>query len=108
VRLSDIKTKFFALRGNCKIVVRNHAYKAQPNRGFTNLEILNLVKFGRGQVKENGYPSAINGSFLFCPLDDQKEICELVLVIGELEVEADSSSTKEMIIVCSAYRKDRL
>jgi len=108
VGLTEIKVKFFALRrGNCKIVVKNHAYLDHPNRGFSNLEITNLVKFGLGQVKENKYPSAIEGSFLFCPQDDRKEICEIVLLIEELEIETECNPTKEMIIVCSAYRKDR-
>ena len=71
------------------------------------MEILNLVKFGRGQVKENKFPTAIEGSFLFCPQDDQNEICELVLVIDELEVTTENGHANEMIIVCSAYRKDR-
>ena len=105
--LSEIKAKFFALRGSCKIIVKNHAYLDHPKRGFTNIEILDLVKFGLGQVKENKFPTAIEGSFLFCPQDDQNEICELVLVIDEQEVETENGIVNDMIIVCSAYRKDR-
>ena len=105
--LTEIKAKFFALRINCTIVVKNHAFLDHPNRQFTNLEIINLVKFGKGLVKENNFPSAIENSFLFCTKDEQNEICELVLLIEELEIETESGPTAEIIIVCSAYRKDR-
>ncbi len=104
--LVDSRRLFFQLRGKCKILVKNHAFKDYPERGFTKQELLYLVKQGKGNFKANSESlEAIDGSFLFLPKDDQGRECKLVILIEEVTIEGKGGPRKEMIIVCSAYRE---
>ncbi len=106
--LSDSRRLFFEIRANCQVIVKNHAFTDYPERGFSKPEIVNLVRFGTGEVRGNKSPEAIDGSFLFLVKDDLKKLCKLVVLIEEVIIEDVTSSggTKsETIIICSAYRE---
>lgn len=103
--LADSRRLFFQIRSNCKILVRNHAFADYPERGFTKLELINLVKQGKGNFRDNDSPDAIAGSFLFFPKDDEDRECKLVILIEEVEIDGTGGSQKESVIVCSAYRE---
>lgn len=104
--LVEKRKRFHQIRGNCKIIIRYHAYGDHPERMFTELEIKNLVKYGSGMVTENDSPEAIAESILFFPKDDEERECKLVVLLDEIEIEDESGTIiKESIIVCSAYRE---
>lgn len=106
--LNEKRAKFYKIKGSCKIIVRPHAYKDHPKREFSELEVRNLVKFGDGPVKENDSAEAIENSFLYHPKDEEGESCKFVILLEEIEIEEEEKTTTESIIVCSAYRKDRV
>ena len=107
--LNERRAKFYAIKRTCKIIVKGHAYNDHPKREFSEIELMNLVKSGDGRVTENDSPDAIEDSFLYFPKDEDKEECKVVILLKEVEiVEKDGTTVKETIIVCSAYRKDRL
>lgn len=104
--LADSRRLFFQVRGKSRILVKNHAFKDYPNRGFTKQELINLVKHGNGRFKANSESlEAIDGSFLFLPKDDEGRECKLVILIEEVTIEGKGGPRKETIIVCSAYRE---
>ncbi len=105
--LSDKKKLFFQIRAQCEIIVKSHAFRDHPDRGFSKLELVNLVRLKTGRVAENKSPEAIEESFLFFVKDDLNRECKLVLLIEEVEIFDDETGTlrKETIIVCSAFRK---
>jgi len=78
---------FFKMRNNCSILVRAHAYKHYPERGFTAQEIINLVRNGIGRFVDNNSDMAIDGSYCFLTKDDRDNECKLVLLIEELDIE---------------------
>lgn len=87
------------------MLVKSHAFAHYPERGFNKLEIINLVKQGQGNFKDNDSAEAIPGSFLFFPRDDEDRECKLVILIEEVEVDGAGGPHKESVIVCSAYRE---
>lgn len=105
--LSDKKKLFFQIRAKCEIIVKSHAFRDYPERGFSKAELINLVRINSGRVVENKSPEAIEESFLFLVKDDLNRECKLVLLIEEVEVVDDQTSVirKDTIIVCSAFRK---
>lgn len=103
--LADSRRLFFKVRSKSRIIVKKHAFIDYPERGFTKQEILNLVKQGKGNFRENDSSEAIDGSFLFFPVDDEERECKLVVLIEEVEIEGNGGPQKETIIVCSAYRE---
>lgn len=103
--LSQAKKQFFEVRQKCQIIVRNHAFKDYPERGFSKQELIRLVKTGNGRFTENKSDVAITDSYLFFPKDEEDRECKLVLKIQEVEIEGELSSRKETVIVCSAYRE---
>lgn len=106
--LSDYRRLFFQIRSKCQIIVKSHAFLDYPKRAFTKLEIINLVRFGLGQFRENLSAEAIDGSFLFLVKDDLDRECKLVILIEEVEIEDQPRSggtKKETVIICSAYRE---
>ena len=107
--LIEKRKQFFKIRSKCRILVKSHAFLDYPERGFSKMEIVNLVKSGSGRVKENTSIEAIFESFLFIVKDDSGLECKLVILIEEVEIEQQSSggAIKEMVIVCSAYRSTR-
>ena len=107
--LNDRRRLFFQIRSKCQVIVKSHAFLDYPKRGFSKSEIINLVRFGVGQIQENKSPEAINGSFLFLAKDDLENMCKLVVLVEEVEIEDTATSSggtkNETIIVCSAYRE---
>ena len=104
--LTEKRKRFFQIRGTCKVLVRYHAFGDYPERKFTEMEIKNLVRYGSGRVSENESSEAIPESFLFFAKDDEDRECKLVVLLDEVElVDENSTITKELIIVCSAYRE---
>ncbi len=101
--LTDKKRIFFRIRKTCSIIVKRHAYLDYPERKFTQLEIINIIRNNNGQIAKNDYPSAKEGSVLFVTSDDDGNKCELVLFVEE-EMDCLTKS-KKMIIAISAYRK---
>ena len=107
--LSDRRRLFFQIRSKCQVIVKNHAFLDYPKRGFSKLEIVNLIRSGVGQLQENPSPDAIEGSFLFLVKDDLGKPCKLVVLVEEVEIEdvttRSKGTKKETVIVCSAYRE---
>ena len=103
--LTQTKKLFFEIRHNCSVIVSIHAFKDYPARGFSQQELVRLVKNGNGRFAENDSDVAIEGSYLFFPKDDEGKECKLVLLIQEVEIEGEGNSRKEAVIVCSAYRE---
>lgn len=101
--LKETRQRFFAIRKSCEIVVKKHAFQDYPKRGFSEREIIELVRKGVGAFEENRSAIAIPDSFLFKPKDERKRECKLVILLQVLEVEGEEESD-ELIIVCSAYR----
>lgn len=102
---SDSRRFFFQNRGSCEVLVQKHAFKDYPERGFSEREIVELVRRGVGEFEENKSVNAITGSFLFFPKDGQGRKCKLVIVIEVVEIEGRSG--EERVIVCSAFREIR-
>ena len=102
--LTEKRKLFFDLRKTCEILVKNHAFKDYPERGFSKAEIIHLVRKGTGNFRDNNSAEAIEGSYLFFVQDELERECKLVILIEEVEVEGESGPEKKMIIVCSAYR----
>jgi hypothetical protein len=96
VKLRELSTYFSSNRKSCKVLVSDHAWKDHRERGFTALEIVDLVKNGRGSLRLNTADSAIEGSVVLHVKDRQERKCELVLIIKEDE---------NIIRVCSAWRR---
>ncbi len=104
--LVEKRKRFYQIRGTCKIIVRYHAYADHPERNFSELELKNLVKNSMGRVTDNTSPEAIPESFLYLPKDDDERECKLVILLKEIEIEDEKgTTTKETIIVCSAWRE---
>lgn len=108
--LVDSRRRFFQMREKCKVLIRNHAFKDYPDRGFTKQELINLVRHGGGRFKLNNESlEAIEGSFLFLPKDAEGRECKLVILIGVVTIEIERKGSlrlykEEVIKVCSAYR----
>ena len=101
--LASHRQLFFEIREKCEVVVKKHAFEHYPDRGFSEREIIALVRTGRGQFTDNNSPDAIKGSYLFFPKDDLDRECKLVILIEEIYIE--NKDSKEGVIVCSAYRE---
>lgn len=107
--LSNWRKRFFEIRTKCQVIVKSHAFKDYPERGFSKPEIIDLIKYGVGRVQENKSPEAISESFLFLVKDEFERPCKLVVLLKEVEISDSSGGSggtrKETIIVCSAYRE---
>ncbi len=103
--LNDDRRLFFAIREKCEVIVRKHAFEEYPERGFSEREIINLVRKGRGNFTDNNSSQAIDGSYLFFPKDDLERKCKLVILIEEIYIENQDSKEGSHVIVCSAYRE---
>jgi len=103
--LTQARSRFFAIRKKCQVLVKNHAFKDYPQRGFSIVELVYLVRTGMGRFTDNNSDVAIKDSYLFYPKDDENRECKLVLKIEELEIHGQEGSKKETVIVCSAYRE---
>jgi len=103
--LTDDRRLFFKIRRSCEIIVKKHAYKDYPDRGFSEREIIDLVRNGTGRMEDNPSSEAINGSYLFIPNDDINRKCKLVILINLTEFEGEDSTEEVKVIVCSAYRE---
>ncbi|NRA47342.1 MAG: hypothetical protein HRU09_20520 [Oligoflexales bacterium] len=79
-------------------MVRRHCWVDHPKRAFTQAEVLRLL-LGKGHLKNNHYPSAKPGSFLWTCKDDDDESVEIAVIIEEGKIKA---------IAISAYRNDKL
>lgn len=87
------------------MIVRGHAFKDYPERGFSQREILNLIRKGEGVLTDNKSAEAIPSSYQFYPKDEMGRECKLVVLIEVIEVSGKKQEEREGIIVCSAYRK---
>jgi hypothetical protein len=96
IKLNELSSYFSSHRKSCRVLVSEHAWKDHPERAFTALEIVELVKGGRGSLRLNKANSAIEGSVVLHVRDRQDRSCEIVLIIMEDE---------NRIRVCSAWRK---
>lgn len=103
--LTQTKQLFFKIRSKCSVIVKNHAFKDYPERGFSKNELVQLVRAGNGQFTENDSDVAIENSFLFFPQDVEGRECKLVLLIEVVEIEGEGCSQTESVIICSAYRE---
>ena len=85
--------------------MKKHAFKDYPERGFSEREIISLVRYGIGPIENNSSPNAIKDSFLFFPEDDIGRECKLVILLEVIEIEDKKATENKQIIVCSAYRE---
>ena len=99
VGLTEDRRLFYDLRATCRIRVSSHAFKDYPERGFTKHEIVQLVRLGRGLVKDNVSNEAIDGSFIFETADEDGDFCRLVILPVKNNTE---------LKVCSAYREKQI
>ena len=105
MKLSEFKSLFLITRTGCEVIVKHHAFAHYPERGFSKVELILLIRKGTGRFEDNKSPEAIDNSFLFFPKDEQGRECKLVVLIEVVEIE-DENPTEgtKSIIVCSAYR----
>ena len=100
---------FFEKRATCMVFVKNHAFRDYPERGFSQPEIVLLIRNGAGTISENKSPEAINGSVLFSTKDDLGRSCKFSIEITEVEIEGHSASSggtnKVSIVVFNAFRR---
>lgn len=103
--LNEFKNLFLKTRASCDVIVKNHAFADYPERGFSKVELINLIRKATGRFEDNKSPAAIENSFLFFPKDEQGRECKMVVLIEIVEIK-DENPTEgtESIIVCSAYR----
>lgn len=106
--LADDRKLFFEIRSKCEIIVRRHAFADYPERGFSEREIVDLVRTKTGRFTINNSPDAIVGSYLFFPKDDLERECKLVVKIEVVQIENEDSKEGSQVIVCSAYRETDL
>lgn len=98
------KKLFFAIRSHCQIIIRKHAFVDYPERGFSERELVSLIRRGNGPLEENNSSVAITGSYLFFPKDDLGCECKLVILIEAIEMD-ETATEEDYVIVCSAYRE---
>lgn len=103
--LNKDKQLFFEMRKKCEVIVRKHAFKDYPGRGFSEREVIDLVRKGKGKFTDNKSPQAISGSYLFFPKDDLGRECKLVILIEKIYIENEDPEEGNQVIVCSAYRE---
>ncbi len=99
MKLSEARRLFARLRDLDAIEIRRHAWKDHPERGFSPLELVRLIK-ARGNLQDNKYPTAVTGSFLWICRDDDGRKTEMAIVF-------ERNESGEMIMVIHAYRKVR-
>lgn len=63
--LKDDRRLIFEVRSSCEIIVKKHAFEDYPERGFSEREIIDLVRNGTGRMVNNNSPDAISGSYFF-------------------------------------------
>lgn len=80
-----------------RISVRPHAWKDYPGRGFSPLELIRLLG-GRGVLKDNHYPSAQPGSFLWVCKDDDSRKTEIAIVF-------EQERSGQIIVIIHAFRE---
>lgn len=103
--LSESKSLFLKIRASCQVIVKHHAFAHYPERGFSKIELIHLIRKGNGRFEDNKSPEAIKNSFLFFPKDEQGNECKLVILIEVVEIEDENPTDgTKSIIVCSAYR----
>lgn len=102
MKLTDARKLFIDLRKLNQIHVENHAFKDHLNRGFTQIEIVSLIKKTGRLVENNKAATALSDSFLWIVKDLLERECELVVKFEERDA---GGGKKEYIIVCSAFRR---
>lgn len=105
--LNDDRRLFYKIRSNCGIIVSKHAFEDYPERGFSEKEIIDLVRNGTGRLTVNKSPNAIEGSYLYLLKDGIGRDCQLVILIEIIEIEDEASTEGNQVIVCSAYRETK-
>lgn len=100
--LNDFRRLFFAKRGSCEVLIQKHAFRDYPERGFSEREIMDLIRKGIGRIEDNRSSQAIDNSFLFSPKDALGRKCKLVVLIETVEIDGNPA---ECIVVCSAFRE---
>lgn len=98
MKLKDARKLFKEIREvDERISVRPHAWKDHPERKFTALELVRLIR-GSGGLHDNNFPSAQPGSFLWICKDDDGRKTEIAIVF-------EASKTGELIVIIHAYRE---
>ena len=94
MKLTEARAVFAELRTfESKIIVYPHAYLAHPERQFTQAELVTLVMLAKGILTLNGYPTAVEGSFLFICQDEKKRNVEIAVLL------------EKKILVIHAFRR---
>lgn len=102
MKLTDARKLFFELRRLNQIHVENHAFKDHLERGFTQVEIITLIKKTGRLIENRMAATALPNSFLWMARDFLERECELVVKFEERDL---GGGEIEYIIVCSAFRR---
>lgn len=98
MKLKEARIRFNEIRvDEERISVRPHAWKDHPERKFTSLELVRLIK-GRGILRDNSYPTAQPDSFLWVCKDDDTRKTEIAVIFGKNEA-------GDLIVIIHAYRE---
>lgn len=97
MRLTDARVvfKLCQKKGPSGFLIKKHCWSDHPGRKFTMAEVLNLL-LGSGILKDNRYPSAKLGSFLWVCRDKNNAQVEIAVIIEKTEI---------LAIAISAYRE---
>ena len=80
-----------------RVSIRPHAWKDHPERKFTPLELLRLLR-GRGLLKDNQYPTAQKNSFLGICKDDDSKKTEIAIIF-------EQHKSGHFIVIIHAFRE---
>lgn len=83
MKLTEARDLFSKLRKlESNIIIDPHAYKAHPEREFTEPELKTLVLHASGLLTLNNYATAAQGSFLFVCRDEKKRNVEIAMLFS--------------------------
>lgn len=98
MKLKDARKLLIEIRDiDEKISVRPHAWKDHPERRFTSLELVRLLR-GRGILKDNQYPTAQPNSFLWICKDDDSRKTEIAIIF-------EKNKSGHFIVIIHAFRE---
>ena len=98
MKLKEARSLFNEIRKqDGRISVKPHAWRDHPERKFTPLELVRLIK-GKGQIHDNKYPTAAVGSFLWVCKDDDMRRTEVSVVL-------ERDKYGDLIVIIHAYRE---
>lgn len=98
---TEFEKLFHGLRKDkSRIIVRKHAYKDYPERGFSPSEIIELIA-GPGRLFDNKAATAKPNSYVWHCRDEDENDVELVVLIEMIDVPEEQN----MVLVISAFRR---